>query len=211
MKSPITIVNLILLIGIVAIGFFSFRFIDQPIPKSGNKVVSNSFVSPLELSDMIINQDPELIIIDIRSPQDRRDYTFPNSYHLPDQQFNEALDNGFFNNKFQYVLISNDGYDARKVQHVLSNRGWTNMKVLEGGLTAWFDQVIELKAPSETASEEEIESFLRRKGAAIYFGVKRIPDYPELKEYSSRPIPKKTPAKVTPKKKKKKRMPEGGC
>lgn len=215
MKSPITIVNFILLISVFTLGFFSYHQIDHFDEASAENVQTlnllNYQLTPIALSELIINDHPDLILIDIRNQQDWQEYHLPQSNHLPVRLFEESFENGSFNHRSLYVLISNDGYDALKFQHALFTRGWNNVKVLQGGMHAWFDQIIELKSPSEKANTQEIENYLHRKGAAMYFGVRNLPDYPEIKRPPVPIMKKKEPAKVVTKKKKKKRMPEGGC
>ena len=82
------------------------------------------------------------------------------------------------------------------------------MRVLEGGMQDWFDSIINPPAPEENMPNNEHELYAFRKSASMFFGV-AYEDEVKATPPPVKPIAK--PKTVAPVKKKKKKMPEGGC
>lgn len=176
--------------------------------KELNNYLENSahFMSSDELADRIINKDPSLLLIDLRTSDEYKKYHIPGAVNI-------LLDSAlvYLNDvseellKRDVVLISNDTFNAELIYTLASTN--KHLNVLNGGMQAWYTEVINPVKPDNNEDLTAINAYMSRKGASMYFGVK----YPE-------PVAKKepvkritTPKKVAPVKKKKKLPIEGGC
>ena len=167
-------------------------------------ISTERYISTDKLADRIINQDPTLLLVDTRSEKEFDEYTLPNAINIPlDKFFDEEL-NGFVNQDiYDVILYSNDNFYANEVWMLGNRLGYKNLYVLEGGLNEWFNTIIDPEMPKETDSQKEFELYSFRKAAGMYFGV-GVPKTEAKTE-------KKPTKKVITVKKKKKRVPEGGC
>ena len=167
-------------------------------------ISTERYISTDKLADRIINQDPTLLLVDTRSEGEYDEYTLPNAINIPLNKFFDEELNGFVNQDiYDVILYSNDNFYANEVWMLGNRLGYKNLYVLEGGLNEWFNTIIDPKKPKETDSQKEFELYSFRKAAGMYFGV-GVPKTEAKTE-------KKPTKKVITVKKKKKRVPEGGC
>ncbi len=179
-----------------------------------NAISPERYISTDELADRIINQDPSLLLVDVRDENNFNKYTLPNAVNIP---LNKVLDEDsqpYLNQKaYDVVLFSNDNFKSDQAWILCSRLGYENLHVLKGGINEWFNTIINPKEPTENMASNEFELYTFRKAASMYFGVaypEKIKKQPAVKKY----VPVKaapTPKKVVPVKKKKKMPVEGGC
>ena len=172
-----------------------------------NMVSTERYINTDVLADRMVNQDPVLLLIDIRTREEFEKYSLPNAVNIPlSQIFNEELNPYLDQDVYDVVLFSNDNFTADEAWLVGNRMGYQRLYVLDGGLNAWFETIIEPELPKETMSREAFELYAFRKAAGKYFGVAN--DTVEI-ETEVKKVP--APKKVVTKPKKKKKMPEGGC
>ncbi|MFD1315814.1 rhodanese-like domain-containing protein [Namhaeicola litoreus] len=174
-----------------------------------NNVLSDErFISSDELVDRIINKDPSMILVDVRTDSEFKKFTLPGSVNIPLESFlNEEYASYFDQNIYDIILFSNDNFMANEAWLLGNRMGFNNLYVLKGGLNDWFETIFNPTMPPETASKEAFDLYDFRKAAALYFGIGGY-------EKEIKPVVKKisqTPKKVSPAPKKKKAVPEGGC
>lgn len=172
-----------------------------------NMLSTERYITTDNLADRMVNQDPVLLLIDTRTMEEFEKYSLPNAVNVPlSQMFEEELNPYLNQDIYDIVLFSNDNFTADEAWLLGNRMGYQRLYVLEGGLNAWFETIIEPKSPNETMPREAYELFSFRKAAGKYFGVAN--DTVEIQtEVKKKPVPKK----VVTKPKKKKKMPEGGC
>ena len=172
------------------------------------------YISTDVLADRMINQDPTLLLIDLRPSEDYNKYALPNAINIPIENIFSKDYEGYLNQvEYDVVLYSNDNFKADQAWILCNRLGYENLHVLKGGVNTWFNTIINPKKPTENMASNEFDLYSFRKAASMYFGVA----YP--KKVSKKPIAVKkasevkttTPKKVIPKKKKKKMPVEGGC
>ena len=172
-----------------------------------NMLSTERYINTDVLADRMVNQDPVLLLIDIRTREEFEKYSLPNAVNIPlSQIFNEELNPYLDQDVYDVVLFSNDNFTADEAWLIGNRMGYQRLYVLDGGLNAWFETIIEPELPKETMSREAFELYAFRKAAGKYFGVAN--DTVEIKTEVKK-VP--TPKKVVTKPKKKKKMPEGGC
>jgi rhodanese-related sulfurtransferase len=172
-----------------------------------NMLSTERYITTDVLADRMINQDPSLLLIDTRTTEEFEKFSLSSAINVPLAQFFEEELNPYLDQKiYDVVLFSNDNFTADEAWLIGNRMGYQRLHVLEGGLNAWFETIIEPEYPKETMSREAYEQFAFRKAAGKYFGVAN-----DTLEIESEVKKKPAPKKVVTKPKKKKKMPEGGC
>ncbi|MCK5678287.1 MAG: rhodanese-like domain-containing protein [Flavobacteriaceae bacterium] len=167
-----------------------------------NAISSERFISTDLLAEKLINQDPSVLLIDMRSEKEFNEFSLPNAINIP---LKNLLDDDYIGyidqDIYDVVLFSNDSFYADQAWMLGNRLGFKNLYVLKGGLNEWFNTIINPKYPDETMPREAYKLYDFRKAAGMYFGV----GAPQS-EGKSKPV-----KKVVTVKKKKKRVAEGGC
>lgn len=159
------------------------------------------FYSTDKVAEMIIDQDPTLVLIDVRSMYDNMDYTLPKAHSIPLEEIlmYNWMDSLAFNNS-KVVLFSNADVLADKAWILLKREKYENIHVMKGGINCWFETIIQPSPPPVTAADDEIDLYQFRKGASIYFTGGAMP----IEEETNTEI-------VVVKRKPKTSVVEGGC
>lgn len=172
-----------------------------------NLLSTERYISTDLLADRMVNQDPVLLLIDTRTTEEFEKFSLPNAIHIPLAQMFDKNLNAYLNQDiYDIVLFANDNFLANEAWMIGNRLGYQRLYVLDGGLNAWFETIIEPPYPKETMSKEAFELYAFRKAAGKYFGVAN-----DTVEIETKVIKKKAAKKVITKPKKKKKMPEGGC
>ena len=169
-----------------------------------NIISPERYISTDELADKMVNQDPSFLLIDVRDSISFKKNSLPNAINIPlkkvlDEDAATYLDQ----EQFDIVLFSNEHFYADQAWILCNRLGYKNIRVLKGGLNAWFNTIINPPKPTENMPVTAFELYSFRKAASMYFGVA----YPDAVKKAAA-TPKK---RVKTVKKKKKKKPEGGC
>jgi rhodanese-related sulfurtransferase len=160
------------------------------------------FLSPDQIAERLINEDPSILLIDVRTPDQYLEYSLPNAFNIPlDEIIMEDWKDYLDQEDMDVVLVSNGGLYADQAWMLCKRMGYGNLYVMEGGLNAWFKCIMQPEMPEETAPKEAFELYAFRKGAAYYFGGGSEVEV----EFD---IPKEN---IVVKKREKKNVAEGGC
>ncbi len=172
-----------------------------------NSISPERYITTDELADRIINQDPTLLLIDVRDEEKLTKYSIPNSVNIPLKKLLDEDSESYLNqDEYDVILYSNDNLFADEAWIICTRLGYKNLRVLEGGVNKWFNTIINPPKPTENMASDQFELYSTRKAASMFFGVA----YPE--QVKKQPVVKKyIPKKVVPVKKKKKMPVEGGC
>ncbi|WP_117884691.1 rhodanese-like domain-containing protein [Aureibaculum luteum] len=172
-----------------------------------NAISPERYMSTDEIAHKIVNQDPSILLIDVRDSLNYQKYSLPNALNIPLPKLLDDNSMTFLNqDQYEVVFFSNDNFDADKAWIISNRLGFKNIHVLKGGLNSWFKTIINPTMPEENMPANAFEQYRFRKAASMYFGVV----YPESVIQQSTEQ-KKVPKKVITVKKKKKSTPEGGC
>lgn len=159
------------------------------------------FISTDKVAEMIINQDPALLLVDVRNMYDFLDYSLPKAHSIPLEEIlmYNWIDSLAYN-RSQIVLFSNSDILSDQAWILLKRKKYENIHVMKGGLNCWFETIIQPEPPAETAADDEIDLYQFRKGASIYFTGGAVPLEQETGTEA-----------VVVKRKKKTQIVEGGC
>lgn len=128
------------------------------------------FVSPDFVAERLINEDPSLILIDVRTPEYFSNFSLPGAINIPVNEIvNEDWESDLNQKEKDVVLFSNDEIYADQVWIICTRMGYKNLYVMKGGLNQWYSDILSPKEPAETAAIEEFEKYSFRKAASQYF------------------------------------------
>ncbi len=131
---------------------------------------SSHYISVDELSDLLINQDPSIQLIDVRPVEKAEINPLPGAINIP-------LDSLFTPEKVYYIdqtavrniFYSDDDQLAVQAWMITRQKGFENNYMLKGGLEAWKSTILNPEYPEATASGEAFELYEKRAAASRYF------------------------------------------
>lgn len=129
------------------------------------------YITPDAVADMLVNKDPSIRLIDVRSQDDFEKFSLPGAVNIPvndllSGQYEDILNQDVKMN----VFYSNGSLVANEAWMVTRQLGYTNNYVLEGGLNYWFDAFMNPQKPASTSPDEEFAKYDFRKSAGAALG-----------------------------------------
>ena len=155
-------------------------------PTSGNQKMLNSkemlqeiqkknhFVSVDNLAKRIIENDPSILLIDVRNAKDFKTFALKNAVNIPmDSLLAESSMEIYEQENMNIIFYSNGTTQASEAWMMVRQMGFKNVNVLQGGVNEWFSLILNPEEPSITETKLEIENYKFRMSAKQYFtGVK---------------------------------------
>ena len=135
------------------------------------------YVTTDQVAKMIIQKDPSLELIDVRSADEFEKFALPNSINIPLDSILNSTNLSYFGIPgTKVVFISNDDIQSDQAWVLTKRLDYTSTYVMTGGLNCWIETIIQPKEPSEDESLAAFETYQFRKGAQLYFtGAKAEP------------------------------------
>lgn len=129
------------------------------------------YVAPDAVADMIINKDPSLRLIDVRSQDEFEKYSLPGAINIPltallSEEYTDILHQDILMN----IFYSNGTITANEAWMITRQLGYMNNFVLEGGLNYWFEAILNPEKPASTSPDEEFARYDFRKSASQALG-----------------------------------------
>lgn len=104
-----------------------------------------------ELAFRIIDKDPRLTIIDVRSPEEFSRMLLPGSINMETKQiFQKEFSEVLGQRHKKKVFVANDEIESRKAALIAQRLGYDNISVLCGNMTSFVNTEIYLKPETET-------------------------------------------------------------
>ena len=141
---------------------------DELLQEAGAGV---QFVSPDVVADMLVQKDPSLQLIDVRTPEEYDAFSLPGAINVPlsnllADEYTDLLNQDARMN----VFYSNGSVYANQAWMITRQLGYGNNFVLEGGLNYWFGNILAATQPAQTSPNEEFAKYDFRKSAAAALG-----------------------------------------
>lgn len=141
---------------------------DELLQEAGAGV---QFVSPDVVADMLVQKDPSLQLIDVRTPEEFDAFSLPGAINVPlsnllSDEYADLLNQDARMN----VFYSNGSVYANQAWMITRQLGYENNFVLEGGLNYWFGNILAATEPAQTSPNEEFAKYDFRKSAAAALG-----------------------------------------
>lgn len=174
---------------------------DELLQEAGAGV---QFISPDVVADMLVQKDPSLRLIDVRTPEEFEKYSLPGAINVPlSNLLSDEYTDNLNQDAYMNVFYSNGSVYANQAWMITRQLGYENNLVLEGGLNYWFGNILSPETPSQTSPDEEFARYDFRKSAAAALGGGGV-----ISTDATAPAPRAVKPPVTAKAKKK---PSGGC
>lgn len=174
-----------------------------------SQAVNHQLIQPDQLAHQIINEEPDIFLLDIRSEEAFSAFSLPNSMNIPMTSWIEKKEEleMILKGRQKVILIDQNGADARFGSFFLEHSNLVKPFILDGGLDAWVETIFMAQPLDELLDNDQQEILKFREAAAMYFaGLSKAIEPPTF----SQPVGKKS-VKVVPKKKKIIHEEEEGC
>jgi len=158
------------------------------------------YLSTDRIAERLIDQDPSIFLIDVRTADEHEQYAIPGAMNIPlEEIMNEEWYDYLDQEDRDIIFYSNGDIYADQAWMLCKRKNYQHIFVMKGGLNCWFETIIQPNPPPQTASGEDFDLYQFRLGARQYFaGGNAI-------------IPDAETEKVIVTRKKKKSTVEGGC
>lgn len=126
-----------------------------------------------QIAGLIINEDPSLLLIDVRPAKEFDVYHLTNAINIPLKSIlNEEFLEVFSQDYTKKVLYGNGTIAADKAWMILRRIGYSNVFVMTGGLTSWVETILKPTLPDASKADiVELEKYQVRLAASQYFGM----------------------------------------
>ena len=132
---------------------------------------SRQFMGPDEIAQMLIEKDPSLQLIDVRSKDQFEKFSLPNAINIPLESLLSIENEEVLNQDVKLnVFYSNSSNDANQAWMITRQLGYKNNYVLQGGLNYWAETIMNPEKPAEGSPNEELAKYNFRKGASQTLG-----------------------------------------
>ncbi len=128
------------------------------------------FVSVDQLAVLMIEEDPTLVLVDVRDPGSFVEYSLPGAINIPvENMLEEDYQQYFDRAELQIVFYSNSHILAEQAWMIKKRQEVNNIRILKGGLNQWTKDILLAEAPPETAPKEAFDRYNFLMGARKYF------------------------------------------
>lgn len=129
------------------------------------------FVHPDQVADMLIQKDPSLQLIDVRSSAEFEKFSLPGAINVPLENLLSEDYEYYLNQDIKLnVFYSNGSTAANEAWMIARQLGYKNNYVLRGGLNFWVETIMNPQKPAETSPNEELARYDFRKAASSALG-----------------------------------------
>lgn len=159
------------------------------------------FLTTDMIAERMVNEDPSLFLVDVRSIYDYEEFTLPGAFNIPlEEILLETWQDYFEQEGMDVVFFSNGDILADQAWILTRRQGHKDIFVMKGGLNEWFETIMNPVPPPQTAPQEVFDLYSFRRGAAQYFTGGNTLATPEIES-----------EQIIVTRKKKKATVEGGC
>jgi rhodanese-related sulfurtransferase len=119
-------------------------------------IAYEQFVHPDQVAAMLIEKDPTIRLIDVRTPDEYDKFSLPGAINIPlsdllSSEYTDILDQDLKMN----ILYSNGSLKANEAWMIIRQLGYKNNYVLQGGMNYWAETIMNPQAPPSTSPDEE--------------------------------------------------------
>ncbi len=120
-----------------------------------------------ELAFRILDRDKKLRVIDLRTAKEFEKFSLPGSTNMTfDELFGKDAHKVLALKNKKTIFIANSEAEERKAAFIVSELGYHNFTILEGGLAAFKKDILSYKAEKEPVSRQEKDTHIFRVRAA---------------------------------------------
>ena len=128
------------------------------------------FISTDEVADMIINQDPTLLLIDLRKEEAYKKFALEGALNIPlDSLFNKKNKEFFERAEMKKVFYGEKDFCSEQAWILLRRSEYKNMFIMKGGLVEWVETIMQPVKPAIDAPRTDWDLYNQRQSARRYF------------------------------------------
>lgn len=173
------------------------------------------FLTTDDVTKRIIEEDPTLQLIDVRKPDEFRTFALRGAVNIPlDSLLSDSWKDVITREAKDKVFYSNDDIAAEKAWMICKRMKVDKIYIMKGGMNEWFETIIKVKEPEQTAPTEAYDRYTFRLAARQFFtGIGApVPQPAAGATETSKPAgPAQKKAPATIKVEKKEESTGGGC
>lgn len=129
------------------------------------------FISTDEVADVIIRNDPSVMLIDVRDQSEYEKYHLPGAVNIPlieilNDEYVDYLNQDIKTN----IFYSNGNTIANQAWMITRQLGYKNNYVLAGGLNYWTETILNPSEPPSVSADDEFARYDFRKAASSALG-----------------------------------------
>jgi len=176
MKMNARIILALIFIPVAFVLAFAPSKTNRPFKLTASQLLEevNSSVQykyPDEIADRLVQQDPFLVLIDVRSPEEYEKFSLPGAINIPLPQLLADENLAIISQPdFMHVFYSNGTVTAAEAWMITRQLGYENNFVLMGGLNYWAEVIMNPEKPASTSPNDELAKYDFRKGASMALG-----------------------------------------
>jgi rhodanese-related sulfurtransferase len=129
------------------------------------------YLEPEQVAQMLVEKDPYLQLIDIRSLNEYEKFSLQGAVNIPLVNLLSPDFVGTFDQDTRMnVFYGNGTTQANEAWMLLRQLGYKNIYVLRGGLNYWAEAILNPSAPPSTSSNDDLARYDFRRGAGQALG-----------------------------------------
>ncbi len=137
-----------------------------------NEIKSGTqYLEPEQVAQMLVEKDPYLQLVDIRSQNEFEKFNLPGAVNIPiDNILSPDYVDIFDQDLKLNVFYGNGTTQANEAWMLLRQLGYKNIFVLRGGLNYWAETILNPTAPPVNSSNDDLARYDFRRGAGQALG-----------------------------------------
>jgi rhodanese-related sulfurtransferase len=163
----------------------------------------NDHITAEQLGRLIIDEDPDYQLVDLRDPQEFEKFHIKTAVNIPLKELFSPQNLDLLDPEKLIVLYTDGGTHAAQAWVLLKTAGITNSLVLLGGLNFWVDVYSNPQPPEGVHADSEIATYQFQVSAGSYLMGNVQTETKQTEEIA--------PIKVQIPKKKKSKKADEGC
>jgi len=129
------------------------------------------YLEPEQVAQMLVEKDPYLQLIDIRSQNEFEKFNLQGAISIPVDNLLSPDYTDIFDQDIKLnVFYGNGTTQANEAWMLLRQLGYTNIYVLRGGLNYWAEAILNPTAPPSTSPTDDLARYDFRRGAGQALG-----------------------------------------
>lgn len=148
--------------------------------KSINKDI---YITVDQVARSIVHEDSSYLFIDLRTPEEYKEFNIPGSINIPYSDFLNKDWQGYLNQqKVKNVFYSNGDYISTHAWIIASRMGYQNNYIMRGGLNEWYNTIMESKFEGKKITAKENALFeIRTRAKKLFTEMNSLPDSLKVK------------------------------
>jgi rhodanese-related sulfurtransferase len=172
----LSLLLVVLALGLVILPGKSERKEIEPKILLNSLAEKSRYLSVDQVTHRIIENDPALLLVDLRPAGEFRQYSLPGSVNvLPDSLLSPSNLELFREPGKDKVLYANADLTAEMAWLLCARYNVGRIYIMKGGLNEWFNTIIKEQPVSFTASTTDLDLINFRKAARQFFTGSGIP------------------------------------